>query len=371
MLFLTGVAVPLMGSIAGAQGPVPLRGIVTDAEGLAIFGAVVEITNTPLSARSDEKGEFRFPGVAGGVIEVSARRLGYLPASLRIEATPGQSVDGLQIRLTPLPAMLEKVVIQRNRMKYTGRLAGYYQRLERKPSGQFITRAEIDAQNAQSLSQLLSRSPGVNSVRLSSGGGAIRMRGRSCRPLVWIDGVPMPAGEVDLDAFPLNTLHGVELYLGSTTAPIDYTATQSRSSCGSILLWSRGRDTDPPRRATREPLDVEALVASLSVFTSEQVDIRAELKNREHLDAAYPQELFAARTRGRVVAEFVIDATGIVEERTFTVISSTHPLLSRSVAHAMERSSFTPAVKDGRAVRQFVRQQFDFSPDTVSLTATK
>ena len=46
------------------------------------------------------------------------------------------------------------------------------------------------------------------------------MRGRTCWPLVWIDGTPMPAGEVDLDAFSPSTIQGIELYLGSTTAPI-------------------------------------------------------------------------------------------------------------------------------------------------------
>jgi TonB family protein len=173
----------------------------------------------------------------------------------------------------------------------------------------------------------------------------------------------MPAGEVYLDAYPLHTLHGIELYLGSSTSPLEYTAPQNRSSCGSILLWSRGRDTDPPRRRERQPVDIEELVASLSVFTSDQVDSRAEMRNRQALEFAYPPDLFAARTSGRVVAEFVVDATGRVEPRTVTVVSSTHELLTVSVARALEQSAFEPAVKEGKPVRQFVRQQFDFGPD--------
>ncbi len=360
-----GVATFLMTSVAGAQGTVSVGGVVTDSSGAGLLGAVVSVENTSLTARTNERGEFRIGGVPAGAAVLSVRRIGFIPISKPIAV--GESTDRVQMKLAALPALLDKVVIQRDRIKYTGRLAGYYQRLERRSSGQFITRYEIDQQNARSLSQLLTQNPGVSGVRLSSGGGAVRMRGRSCRPLVWLDGVPMPAGEVDLDAFPLNTLHGVELYLGSTTTPLDYSAQQNRSSCGSILLWSRGRDTDPPRRRERKRVDIDELLASLSVFTSDQVDSRAELRSPEALEAAYPPDLFASRVSGRVVAEFVVDAEGRVEPQTVTVISSTHELLGSSVARALENLAFEPAVKAGNPVRQFVRQQFDFGPDTMEL----
>jgi TonB family protein len=258
--------------------------------------------------------------------------------------------------------MLEQVVVQRKSMKYTGRLAGYYERLQRRSSGQFLTREDFDRNESLSLSQLIARSPGVNSVRLRSGGGAVRMRGRACRPLVWMDGVPMPAGEVDLDAFPVSTLHGAEVYLGSTTAPIDYTAQQNRSSCGTILLWSRGRDTEISQRSARSSVDLDSLVSSLAVYTADQVDVRTELKSNDHLNSAYPPELFALGAGGTVVAEFVVDASGRLERNTFAVVSTTHQLLSAAVARALAQSTFVPAVKDGKRVRQFVRQRFDFGP---------
>jgi len=111
-------------------------------------------------------------------------------------------------------------------------------------------------------------------------------------------------------------------------------------------------------------VDIDELVASLSVFTSDQVDSRAELRSRQALESAYPPDLFAARASGRVVAEFVVDTAGKVEPRTVTVVSSTHELLTVSVVRAIEQSAFEPAVTGGKPVRQFVRQQFDFGPDT-------
>ncbi len=359
-----GAGTFLIAAAASAQGTMSIGGIVSDSSGAGLVGAVVSIENTALTARTNEKGEFRIGGVVAGDVVLSARRIGFIKTSKPVAT--GES-DHVLITLAALPALLDKVVIQRSRIKYTGRLAGYYQRLERRSSGQFITRLEIDQHKTRTLSQLLTQSPGVSAVRGVGGGGAVRMRGRSCRPLVWLDGVPMPAGEVFLDAYPLNTLHGVELYLGSSTSPLEYTAPQNRSSCGSILLWSRGRDTDPPRRSEREPVDIDGLVASLSVFTSDQVDRRAELRSRQALESAFPPDLFAARTSGRVIAEFVVDATGKAEPLTVTVVSSTHELLTASVARAIEQSTFEPAVKGGKPVRQFVRQQFDFGPDTAGL----
>ena len=366
---LTGVqffllcSATLMGTSQGrAQGVATVSGAVTDSEGLAVYGAVVSVVSTSLASKTDERGAFIITGVPPGSVEIRARRLGFAPATRTVELKAGENHDRIDFTLTALPAMLDQVVVQRTGMKYTGRLAGFYERLQRRSGGQFLTREDFDRNESLSLSQLIARSPGVNSVRLGGGGGAVRMRGRACRPLVWMDGVPMPAGEVDLDAFPVSTLHGAELYLGSTTAPIDYTAQQNRSSCGTILLWSRGRDTEIAQRPARKPVDLDSLVASLTVYTADQVDVRTELQSHDHLNSAYPPELFALGASGTVVAEFVVDASGRLERNTFAVVSTTHELLSAAVARALAQSTFVPAVKDGRRVRQFVRQRFDFGP---------
>ncbi|MBA3578531.1 MAG: carboxypeptidase regulatory-like domain-containing protein [Gemmatimonadaceae bacterium] len=359
------MTISLVVASAGAQGTVAINGVITDPEGLPIYGALVALPGTGHETRSDERGEFRFVGLQAGGVDIAVRRLGFAPTSVVVNLASGVTPERVRIVLTALPALLDQVTVQRTRMSYTGRLAGYYQRLDQRSGGQFITRADIERDESRSLSQLLSRSPGINRVALRSGGGAVRMRGRACRPLVWIDGVPMPAGEVDLDAFPLNTLHGVELYLGGSNAPIEHTAQNNRSSCGSIMLWSRGRDTEGPTTPRRSIVDLERLVSSMSVYTAEQVDQRAELQNREKLQAAYPPELHASKISGSITAEFVVDATGKVEPGTFTVVSTTHRLLATAVPRAIGESTFTPALKDGKPVRQFVRQKFDFGPPQV------
>src|SRR5205823_14207004 len=146
---------------------------------------------------------------------------------------------------------------------YTGRLAGYYQRLEKRSGGYFITRDQIDRENPRTLSQLLLHVPGITPYKGRAGSQGIRMRGRLCWPLVWIDGTPMPAGEVDLDAFAPQTIHGIELYLGSTTAPIRYMYNRDLPSCGTILIWSRGPDSDAITSTPTPRGRLEALVTQL------------------------------------------------------------------------------------------------------------
>lgn len=187
------------------------------------------------------------------------------------------------------------------------------------------------------------------------------MRGRACRPIVWLDGVAMPAAEVDLDAFPTSTLHGIELYLGSSSAPADFAANEALSSCGTILLWSRGADTEPPSvRTAKNKVNLEELIAALTVFSADQVTTPAELVDAASVDVHYPQDLFAEGIGGAVVTEFVVDTAGRIEKETFSVVTSTNSRFSAAVRQAMETARYTPAIKDGKPVRQAVQQTFSF-----------
>lgn len=346
---------------AGAQNPVVLTGLVTDTGGVPVTGAIISLPGTPLRAISDDRGEFRMHGVTHGPAEFQVRRIGFLPASERMEVGRAGASHKLHVRLTPLPITLKSVDVRGSRIESGGRLAGYYQRLQRRSGGYFISRDEIDKRNSRTLSQLLSQTPGLSSLGIRAGGRSVRMRGRSCRPLVWLDGIAMPAGEVDLDAFSLSTIHGIEVYSGSSNAPFDYTAAQGQSSCGTILLWSRGRDTEPAMRQKPRLEDLERITESLSIFTADQVERQAELVSPLPLEVSYPPALLAALISGSVIAEFVVDARGQIETNTLGVVSSTHPLFTDAVMAALRGARYSPAMRDGVAVRQVVHQPFSFS----------
>lgn len=336
-----------------------VMGTVTDSAGVPIFSAEITLEGSSVRAFSDERGIFRLASVPLGARVLNARRLGFAPFHVGVEVSEAAAAN-VNIRMKPLAASLPPVVIRPSKMSYTGRLAGYYERLEKKSSGYFITREQIDRENPATLGQLLQRAPGISSVRGRAGITGVRMRGRKCGPLVWIDGTPMPAGEVDLDSFAPSTLHGIELYLGSTTAPLRYIFNRDLSSCGTILLWSRGPDTDPIRSTPTPSVDLEELVARHVVYRADQVDQRAHLDTTRLLQLSFPPSLYVARVAGLVIAEFVVDTAGHVEGGTIGIVSSTAPLFTDAVRVALESASYVPAIKNGRPVRQLIQQSFRF-----------
>ncbi|MEP6551387.1 MAG: carboxypeptidase regulatory-like domain-containing protein, partial [Gemmatimonadales bacterium] len=260
-------------SLAG-QATASIAGMVTAENGIALVGADVGVSGTQLRVITDDRGEFLLPGVPSGRIELTARRLGFRPASIRVNVVPAETQTvtlSLEISVTDLVPVL----VRGQQVKYTGRLAGYYQRLERGTAGVFVTRDQIDRENPRNLTQLLQRVPGVRLQR-RAGATGVRMRDRTCWPLVWLDGNALSSGEADIDGILPSSLEGIELYMGSTTAPAQFSWTRNMSSCGTILLWSRASE-DIPRKWANESAGLDSLVASLAVFTADAVDRTAVL----------------------------------------------------------------------------------------------
>ena len=344
-----------------AQGGAVISGRVVDTLGAPIIGAEVRVGESR-SALTNDVGAFRIPSVSvaadGASPVLSVRRLGFLPTSIVLSLGSSTMAESLAVRLIPVPTVLKPVVVQTRRVEYSGRLAGYYQRLEKRNAGYFITREQIDRENPRMLVHLLQRVPGVTPARGRFGVSGVRFRGRNCPPVVWLDGTPMPAGEVDLDSFSPQTIHGIEIYEGSTTAPARFVLTRDTNSCGTIVLWSRGPDTDPITSTHRPVQDLEQLIASAVVYLANQVDSAAQLKTSAPIE--YPPSLFAAGVNGNVVAEFVVAANGTVEEETIGIVSSTNALFSESAKAAVRRALFVPALKNGKPVRQLVQQPVIF-----------
>jgi len=354
---MAAIILPLTPLRSAAQAT--LTGSVADTAGVAILGAEVTVEGTSAGTRTDEHGKFRLTDLAEGTRSVRVRRLGFAPFDVAVHLARG-SVAQITIRMTPIVTTLPPVVVRTERMNYTGRLAGYYRRLEKKSSGYFITRDQIDRENPSTMGQLLQHVPGIRAQRGRNGITGVRMRGRGCWPLVWIDGTPMPAGEVDLDSFIPSSVQGIELYLGATTAPVGFIYDRDLSSCGTILIWSRGPDTDPLHREPSRVSYLEDLVNRRAVYSAEQVDRRAHLDTTRELNVAFPPPLFASQTPGLVIAEFVVDTLGRVEVGTVGIISSTAQAFVDAVRAALPGASFVPAMKDGRPVRQIVQQPFEF-----------
>lgn len=75
----------------------------------------------------------------------------------------------------------------------------------------------------------------------------------------------------------------------------------------------------------------------------------------------YPDLLRDSKTTGGVVAQFVVDTTGIPDMRTFKVLKSSHELFMASVREMVPSLRFSPAEVGGRKVKQLVEMPFEFS----------
>lgn len=352
---LTGAVALCVPIVATAQGGV--RGVVADSLGGAISGAQVVIQGSGAVAITDAAGTFRFQRVSGGNVVLNVRRLGYRPGSVAVQhAAPETTVE---VRLVAVAELLPTVEVRRRGEVYDARLAGYNARRTRRV-GHFITREQLDRHDSPRFADVLRSIPGVvvRPLRGSGGGRTISIRG-NCSPLVFLDGFPAASGPLDLDMIDLASVEGIEVYAGVATVPIEFTSVSGTERCGVIAIWSRPARPRQRRVTAARTGALDREVAAKTVYTAEQVDEPAMLAPGT-VEPVYPDTLWRAGVTGRVVAEFIVGADGMIEEGTFGVASTTHPYFSAAVRAALESAIFRAAVLAGRKVRQFVQLPFVF-----------
>lgn len=95
-----------------------------------------------------------------------------------------------------------------------------------------------------------------------------------------------------------------------------------------------------------------------TTFFEFQVDTPVALRGsvRPH----YPAALKHAGISGEVWVQFVVDETGRVNMRTFTVLKSPDPAFTAAVKAALPTWRLEPAIRQGKKVKQLVQQSFVF-----------
>lgn len=363
-LIVLGVSPALL----AAQGTGVVRGQVRERGGESLSGAQVRLVspgNPSYVTESDDGGRFRIPKVPAGSWWVVVRRIGYRPDSVRV-ATPDSTE--VTVSLPRLPIALAAVRVE-GRRNLSGPMEGFYRRMQTNGGGRFLTRAEIERRNVMNMTDIFRMVPGV---RIETRGftNHIRMRGARCAPLVWLDGAPMYAGEVDLDGFDARSFEGIEIYSGPASVPVEYQGnSRMNASCGVIILWSRRGELRERKRKADEPTPSERIAKALeerSAFGPNDVDYSAQPDSTELVRPVYPDSLFDALVPGRVMTEFIVDTTGRALMDTFSAVTTTHRLFVEPVRRAVRDQSFVPASRQGRVVRQVVQIPFDFIPDSTA-----
>jgi TonB family protein len=97
-----------------------------------------------------------------------------------------------------------------------------------------------------------------------------------------------------------------------------------------------------------------------AVYFEFQVERRAR-PDPQNAPPAYPAMLRAEQLEGTVLAQFIVDTTGLVEPSTFKVLKTPHILFSNAVKIALPNMRFAPAEVGGVKVRQLVQMPFPFT----------
>ena len=336
-----------------------VRGVVHDSLGGVVSSAHLSIRGSGTATTSDSAGVFRLAGLAPGEAILEVRRLGYRPVSTPLTITAGREL-GVDVELAPVPEQLAPVQVFRRAEAYESRLAGFNER-KTKHVGYFVTREKLDRMNSSRFVDALREIPGVSLRTLRGGVATVSLRGARCAPMFYMDGFPATAGTMDLDMIDLSGVEGIEIYAGMSSIPAEFMTVVGGERCGVIAVWSRPARPRVKRNSEMGKVDLEGLLVSRAVYTSDQVDSPARLTSGSAVPI-YPDSLWKAGPSGRVVAEFVVDSTGLIEPESVRIVSATQPAFASAVAAALGEAVFQPAVLDGKRVRQIVRLPFVFSP---------
>jgi hypothetical protein len=331
-----------------------------------VSGAQITLLGEPaLTTTTNDDGAFRFEKVLRSPVVLVVRRLGFRAESVSV-AVP--LAAALTIDLEPAALALTPVVIRADGAELTGPFAGFHRRRE-KGFGYFITHDQIARRRPQHISDLFRLVPNMTVEREGSL-DVVRMRGRTCDPLVWADGVPLVGGFLDLDALPPQSLEGIEIYSGVSTVPPELIGPRDAGACGVIVVWSRHGVPSGKRAAkSLSSAELATLVTSQGIYTAEQVDTPATFAKGAALVVAYPDSLRLARATGRVLAEFVVDTAGLIEPTTIGIVYASHPLFAAAVRTALSGATFTPARRGHAHVRQLVQLPVSFDGATAASTA--
>lgn len=215
-------------------GHLTLSGVVLADDRTPLPDAVLGVERsgqTMYRTRSLSDGHFTFLDIAGGVAEITVRRLGYLQRRLEVDLNVSTTKEPLEILLTPVATDVETVTIE----GATGRLQGFNERRVRNNFGYFFDQNDIRRKSPRFVSELFRNIPGARLQASRRNGNILELR--NCTPRIWLDGIRADNAEIDELISP-SEIAGIEIYPSFAGVPAEYMDKENRA-CGVILVWTR------------------------------------------------------------------------------------------------------------------------------------
>ncbi len=216
---------------------VTLTGVVRDPDGRALAAAEI-IVDSENRAVSNSRGEFTIPGLPAGIVEFTARRIGYQPTTTAIDIQPGLTVQ-LAIKLVPAVVQLGTMVIEGKAVDKALWQTGFYQR-QNSGMGHYFD-SEYMRRHQASLGALMENVAAVRVDRGTGGrGGPIatgpRPDGSRCALNVFVDGNLVPwAGTTGIDdVVGRDDVLAVEVYPRASEMPAKIAGRGGATGVGSV-----------------------------------------------------------------------------------------------------------------------------------------
>lgn len=214
------------------RGSAMLSGVVNGPDGKPMPGARILVWGTGLEATTNGTGRFSLAGLPAGTFSVEARSIGFEPRLVAVDLS-SRSTAAITIALKDRVHELSRVVVMGKASRTPPDIEGFLQR-SRSGMGHYITAADNALKNAFAITDAMRMTPGVRVVPSGSFGHVILLRG-GCVPSVYVDGVQMGDGYETVDDIPPQQVAGIEIYAGSSEAPVQYRT----NGCGVILVWTK------------------------------------------------------------------------------------------------------------------------------------
>lgn len=225
-----------------------LRLVVVNDQDIPIPLADVTIRQGPWRAagRTDSAGIFRVEGILPGNWQTSVRRIGYNEAVLELPIAAGENAFTITVDLNL--AVLKDVNVIEKRVT-SMRLADFEKRKAHGEPSAVITREQIDKRNPIALSQMFRGMPGLQMTDEQgvkypvAARGNVPSRGVSmvaCPMRVAVDGILRPP-LTNIDDVNPSDVHGVEVYYGPASLPLQLASFRTNNWCGLVVIWTKDR----------------------------------------------------------------------------------------------------------------------------------
>ena len=231
-----------------------VTGAVTDSGGRPI--PYVNIDGGPRHRTlTDASGGFTMVLSAREGLDIAVRRIGFLPARLRVEAGGDTTVS---VSMQQLAVLMNTQVVRAQQQVRTLETRGFYGRMLDRARGalvgEFITPEEIEMRNPQRPTQLLEQRPGISIRRLGNCQVIVKcwavLGTGGCIATVYLDGQRLnPLGAATNERpnwentpaidelIPVSGISAVEVYPRGASAPPKYQGLSG--TCAVVLIWTR------------------------------------------------------------------------------------------------------------------------------------